>query len=382
MTSDSNKRVVILQRVLPHYRIPFVSRLRQTLAESGFDLRLIYGQEKRGSLPATVELDEPWALRITNRYLPTPAGEFVWQPCWRSLPHADLLIVEQANRLLINYLLQWYWRREGRVLAYWGHGRDFQAGDRNGVSARLRSLMNSRVDWWFAYTRLSAAIVAADGFPRERISIVGNSIDTNALKRTIAAVNAGQIRALREQLRLEAGPVALYCGGLYPEKKIAYLLEAAGRLRQRIEHFNLILVGSGPEEAAVGRAAAGCSWIHHIGADYGVQRAVCFALSDVMLMPGAVGLAIVDSFAAGVPLFTTDTPGHGPEIAYLESGGNGVMTSPAVEEYVATVAGYLAAPERLAMLRQGCQASAERITLEAMTRNFSAGIMAALARRA
>ena len=46
--------------------------------------------------------------------------------------------------------------------------------------------------------------------------------------------------------------------------------------------------------------------------------------STLLLMPGLVGLAVVDSFATGCPLVTVDLPFHSPEIEYLENGVNGV----------------------------------------------------------
>ena len=42
------------------------------------------------------------------------------------------------------------------------------------------------------------------------------------------------------------------------------------------------------------------------------------------LLPGAVGLGVLDSFAFDVPLVTVDLPYHGPEIDYVRDGENGV----------------------------------------------------------
>jgi hypothetical protein len=101
-------------------------------------------------------------------------------------------------------------------------------------------------------------------------------------------------------------------------------------------------------------------------------------MSDVILMPGAVGLSIVDSFTSRIPLFTIDNETHGPEIAYLENGVNGVMTEDRLQSYIAVVARYLNAPTLLARLREGCATSAKLYSLDNMVRNFSAGIEACL----
>jgi L-malate glycosyltransferase len=93
-----------------------------------------------------------------------------------------------------------------------------------------------------------------------------------------------------------------------------------------------------------------------------------------LLMPGLVGLVIVDSFVTCLPMFTTDTPIHSPEIAYLIQGVNGVMTPYAVEAYSRAVAEYLKNEAMQVALREGCSRSATIYTLENMVDNFTQGI--------
>lgn len=117
-------KVTIIQRVVPHYRVPFFEALHQALARSGTEFQLIYGQEYLGTVPRSVIMEHPWAIRIDNRYLNTPFGQLVWQPCLRELQDSDLIVFEQANSLLLNY---WLMVRRGlgkHQLAFWGHGRD------------------------------------------------------------------------------------------------------------------------------------------------------------------------------------------------------------------------------------------------------------------
>ena len=375
---ERERIVVIVQRVLPHYRVAFFSRLSRCLRVCGVRLRVVYGQELPGTVPRSVHPGEDWAQFVANRYW-TPGGvEMVWQNCSRFVRSADLVIVEQANRLLVNYLFLML-RKFGRLrVAYWGHGRNLQSAARSSVRERLKLGILTEVDWWFAYTRLSAGIVSAAGYPSERITVVDNSIDTGEFKQAIEAVTQQQLEAIRERLGLGAGPVGLYCGGMYPDKHLSFLLEAAERLHDELGNFSLVVIGSGPDLGVVEYAAVRHPWIHYIGPRYGIERAVYFGLGDVMLMPGLVGLAIVDCFVAGLPMFTTDIPIHSPEIAYLENGRNGVMTSYSVEDYVASVVAYLKDADRMNRLRDGCRLSAGRYTLESMVEKFCEGVLACL----
>ena len=98
-----------------------------------------------------------------------------------------------------------------------------------------------------------------------------------------------------------------------------------------------------------------------------------------MLNPGAVGLGIIDSFVHGVPLVTTDCGIHGPEIAYLRPGENGVMTLNDVAAFAAGVSALLSDPTALTGMRQACLACAREYSLDNMASHFVEGMLQALA---
>ena len=104
-------------------------------------------------------------------------------------------------------------------------------------------------------------------------------------------------------------------------------------------------------------------------------------LGKLILMPGLVGLAVIDSFVAGLPIVTTDLSYHSPEIEYLRSGENGVMVAPADDPaaYAAEVSALLLDGDRLQHLRKGCAMSAERYSMSQMVERFASGIREALA---
>jgi glycosyltransferase involved in cell wall biosynthesis len=96
-----------------------------------------------------------------------------------------------------------------------------------------------------------------------------------------------------------------------------------------------------------------------------------------MLNPGLVGLSILDSFACGVPLITTDCGIHSPEIAYLENWANGVITTNLLDQYVDAVMSVLTKPSKLCELQRGCAKAASKYTLGHMVTRFMDGIVSA-----
>ena len=374
-------KVTIIQRIVPHYRIPFFEALHRELAQAGIELQLIYGQEYPGTVPRSEHLQHSWTIPINNRYINTALGQVVWQPCLSHLKDSDLIVVEQANFLLLNYWLMMSRGRHTHQMAFWGHGRNFQARSEHSLQEGLKSWLIKKVDWWFAYTESSAQTVRESGFSPECITVVQNAIDNNELKSALVDVTQSDLNGLRSRLGLTNDHVALYCGGMYAGKQLDFLIAACQTIRQRVSDFHVIFIGNGPEQVKIEQAAQKYGWIHYVGPKVGKDRAVYFKASQALLMPGLVGLAIVDSFVAGTPLFTTDCPLHSPEIVYLEQGINGVMTPFSVSHYADAVAGFFESEELKKRLRQGCQRSAGIYTLDHFVERFASGIIGCLSAR-
>lgn len=374
-------KVTIIQRILPHYRIPFFEALHHELVRTGIELQLIYGQEHPGAVPRSERLSHPWTIRIENRYFNTLFGQLVWQPCLNHLEDSDLIVFEQANSLLLNY---WLMMRRGQYknrLAFWGHGRNFQTHSRYSLREGLKKWFINQVDWWFAYTESSAKTVRESGFPSDRITVVQNTIDTNELESALAGVMPADLNDLRAHLGLANDHVALYCGGLYAGKQLDFLITACQAIRQRVSNFHVIFIGNGPEQGKIERAAQEHKWIHYVGPRFGRDRAMYFRVSQALLMPGLVGLAIVDSFVARTPLFTTNIRSHSPEISYLEHGINGMVTPFSISDYASAVAEFFESEELQKRLREGCQRDASVYTFAHFVERFASGIIHCIAPR-
>ncbi len=371
-------KVAIVQQILPHYRIPFFKALHGTLAEHGVDLRLVYGQEAPGATPRTVAFDAPWAHRIENRYLRVRGKYLVWQPCYSLAKGTDLVIVGNANRSLVNYaLIASRAISSGFRLAFWGHGRNFRSTERDRYFEALKAKLSRAADWWFAYTERSAQVMRSHGVPSEKITVVNNAFDTDALAAATGALDRSALARTRTELGIPAdAPIVLYCGGLRPEKNLRFLLEACVEARKRVPSMHLVVIGDGPEEARVKAAAARHPWIHPIGPVFAADRVRYFAISEAVLVPIGVGLAILDAFVTRTPLITTSSETHGPESSYLEDGVNGLVSDVSVDAYARTIAAYLEDAALRERLRAECASAAQRYTLGNMVERFASGILA------
>ena len=367
-------RVVCVQRRMTHYRVPMFEALRHYLNERGVELLVVQGDAAPSELQKNDGGRLPWATHAPCHYF---LGERL---CWQNVSAAsegtDLLIVTQENRMLFN-LLAMSVRRPDR-LAFWGYGRNFQSGRINSVRERFKRRTTRCVDWWFAYTELSAGLVASQGFAPERITTLGNSIDTTRLRTQCQSISAQEVEDFRSLWELGSGLVGVYIGSFTSEKRIAFLLQAATALARRVPGFHLVLVGDGPGLPDVQQAARADPAVRYVGAQFGREKALCLRSADVLLNPGAVGLGVLDAFAASKPLVTTDCRLHGPEIAYLQSGVNGLMTQDSLAAFIEGAEALLGDPKAREFIGAHAAQCAARHTLENMVRNFGNGMLAAL----
>ena len=375
------RRVAIVHKCLPQWRRRFFELLRDRLAQEAIHLQLIYGQPgaKDAAKKDTVDLE--WAQRIENRIVRFCGRELYWQPCLHFLRGADLVIVEQASKLLVNYVLQARYLLGGTRLAFWGHGKNFAQYDSHWLGEFLKHRVSRRVHWWFAYNAKSAAVVQSLGFPADRTTLTQNAIDTRALIAATRRFDPSALRGLCDVLQLRGRNVCLYAGAMYRDKRLLFLLEACELIRRWVPDFEMIFMGAGVDAGIVTEAAMRHSWIKYLGPKFDHEKVPYFMLSKLFLMPGVVGLAVLDAFALAVPLVTTAVPGHGPEIDYLDDGTNGILVhqvqSPAA--YARTVAELLRDEQRRQLLIEGCRAAAEIYTVENMVERFAVGVMQALA---
>ena len=370
------KKVVILNIILPQYRYEFFYLLKKELLKSNIELEVIYGKEKSDNALRLDEVDIDWAKYIPNQIVKIGKTEFIWQSCMNVIKNSDLVIVENANKLLLNYYLTLIRRFSKYRFAYWGHGRNLQE-HANSLPNKFKYLFINKCDWWFGYTDLTKRILLSKNCPVNRITVVQNAIDTSSLRKIYSEIKDDEINNLQKQLGIKNGVTAIYCGALYPEKNFDFILETCYRVKREIPDFHMIFMGSGIEAPKIISASASNKWIHYVGSKFGNDRVSYFKIARIQLMPYYLGLGIVDSFALETPIITTSNPFHGPEIDYLENGKNGYMTNDNIEEYSAKVVEILKDRSYLKLI-EGCKLSAEKITLEVMVDNFKEGILSCL----
>lgn len=346
------RQVVIVQQVLKQYRLAYFDQLAATLAQQQIRLTVLFGvadgaEAQKGDNISVAPAPHYQAVNVRK------FGPWIWQ--WHTLlEQADVVIVEQANRHLLNYWLLWRRQRRDFRLVFWGHGYDHQA--KKALRARWKQFWLRRCDHFLAYTAAVGEWLVAQGMPAAQITMLNNSLDTSALLALPDPV-----------LELTPRPlVLLYCGALYPAKQLPLLLQSCAALYQAKVISRLIVLGDGPQRALLTETAASAPWLDYRGACFGADKIEAYQAADLVLNPGLTGLAILDAFAAGLPYLTTQQPDHSPEISYLQHGANGYLLAAEVATIVSAVTTLQQDPSLRQQLSLQARRSAGLYSLEQM----------------
>jgi glycosyltransferase involved in cell wall biosynthesis len=364
---------LIIQAEMKHYRIPFFTRLHAALRQDGIELTVAYSNShpSHALRKDSADLPAPVGYRVAGRWW---LGRFLYQHLWREIFAADLLIIGPELKYLINPILLLLRSLGLKRVAYWGLGPN-RHPNRSPLAEWAKQHFFTQIDWWFAYTASVAEYLRGRGMPAEKITNVQNATDSATLVRLIESISQGQANEAKERLTgSQSARIGLYCGLIGEIKAIPLLLETARLVKHRCPEFHLVLIGNGPERPSLESAIRDEPWIHYLGSQYGRESALYYKIADVFLMAGSAGLAIVDSFAAGLPFLTTDLPSHPPEISYVRDGENGRLAPPNAAAFAEAILEVFTSPGLIERLRAGARRSGAQYTMEAMVENFRAGV--------
>ena len=376
MSSGAGKsmyRVLIIQAEMKRYRVPLFTIVHAELLRDHIELTVAYSNSNRSH-----------ALRGDSADLPLPIGgkvaghwffhRFIYQPLWRQIIRADLVIVGPEIKYLINPILLLMSGVGLKKVAFFGLGPN-RFPDRSPLAEWIKKHFFTRVDWWFAYTASIAEHLESEGMPADRITNVQNATDSTALRSLLKTIEDEEV--VGEKMRLTGSRdsrIGFYCGTLGEIKAIPLLVSAARLVKLRCPEFHLVVIGNGPQRPWLERAVVEDPWIHYLGSKYDRESALYYKMADIFLLAGTVGLAIADSFAAGLPVVATDLPTHPPEISYIAEGYNGRLVPHEERPFADAIIAILSDSVLMQKLREGAQASASLYTMEAMVDNFRRGI--------
>ena len=367
-------KVVILQSLSKLYRRPLFLKMHDNLSKHGIDLKVVYSKP-----PFREE------MRHDNTPLPPDmsieSGYWLWgdrvlfQPCFREIWEADLVIFEPALKYILNPLFITLSALRIKLFASWVHGGNLRY-PKSKLGFLLRKSYALLPGWRFAYTSGVASLLTQLGSDPATISVLQNAIDVTQFRNDLEKTGMDEVQDLRRSLNISStDQVVLFCGSLYPTKEVGFSILACDQARNTIPGLHLIVIGAGPDEEIVIEAAKTRPWLHFQSAVHGAARAAYFKASDIAIMPYLTGLGIVDAMTAGLPYLVTNERRTNPEIDYLQDGVTGVITPNRLDLFAEAISSLLLDGERRQNMSRAARAASNEISIENMAMRFEQGII-------
>ena len=330
--------------MIPWYRIPVLERLNER-----FDGRLVVcaGDPPGGSsLGNLVQGGTPGYKQVSLRNHWFFGERIHAQPFRRVFEQygspAAILAEESPHSVTLPFLLR-YAKSLGTGRVLWGHfSSNHRAFDpRRHLLDKYRLALAKEVEACACYTE-GIANLLRPFVPKSNLFVARNTMDLSPLfAQRDALATEGKIKVRRRLSIPPDSPVIVYIGRLIREKGTDMLLETWAHLTKEIP-ATLLIIGDGPERAAMEATVSAHSLqgVRFLGSLFRDEASPWLYASDLMLMPGYLGLAVNHAFAFGLPVVSLRYPnklpqktntrnraGNGPEVEYVQSGKTGLLCS-------------------------------------------------------
>lgn len=312
------------QSTIPSYRIRFYELLEQ-MRPPDWEFSVVFDEANTSAIDSHSPASTNWNFPVTTVPLSEIKLPFFKNMKWQNISVAardvDVLILDtQINNL--GYPLASLLKKDSTHLVFWGHTNNLNRENRS-LYGKLIYLLKSkyvkRADSFFAYTLSQAESARQLGFETQNTVVLNNTVDITSHRKRYKSLSNSKIQ-LREKLSIpESAKVILVVGRLIKERRIDFLLSFFRQI-SKDQDFVLIVVGGGPEQWKLEKLVVemGPNRVITTGPISSAEiLAEYYAIADLFLMPGMVGLAPLEAICYGLPVIAFDLKIHSPEITYL-----------------------------------------------------------------
>lgn len=371
----------VLSGDLRPYRVPFVNRIahRQNL-----ELTVFHGTPRtRFGAPERLPIESIAHVELLQDLMWPMAGQrTAWlKGTWRILRGGyDVIVCQETVHNLTTWVIALTQRVFGFRFVLHGHfyGNTNQSESPWRIRASARRMLAKRAKSFLAYTDRGRDALVDSGVSKDRVFVTRNTLDTEKLMEIADEVTAGDLELIRGRLGVGNGPILLMLGRLLPEKRVDILIDAVDRIAATHQGITLLVIGDGIDRERLEAQARDIQQIRFLGAIYDENElAPYLVLSDLLVIPGRIGLTCVHGFTAALPSVTASAEivHQSPEYDYIQDGVNGIivpeLSSGAFAQAIIDVLGDA---DRLRELRRSARHTAGLLRMTNMVDEFVNGV--------
>ena len=374
-------KVGLVQRFIPHYRLPLFKRLLESPRHSW---ELMSGPHPGGSVSGIPIPDggaqfPTWPIRTVSlaggkvviqrdvvRHIRRQGYQaVVFELGWPIISNINLL--RQARKLKIPAI-------------GWGKGIASDGRERVAWRRPYERFLVNQCTAMIVYGKVSQEYIQDLGYPAERIFVAQNTVDVT---RIISEVGSARERAqvLRNHLGLNGRLVVGYLGRLTSQKQVHKIIGAFDHIRSQGLDVELVIAGDGPERASLEALASTGALSGHVRFAGEVPvggEGAYFQLFDLVVSARNAGLAVLEAMAHGRPVLCT--PEVLPETEMLERDVTGfIARGYEANDLSESMMGALSNPQHMRELGLNAQTKVSKeATQELMVEAFDSAVSYAL----
>lgn len=322
--------IFFIEQELPHYRVPVFTALQEGIKD---DLIVCAGRPPKSGDYITLngnELPFPYLELKTVWFAGGKLYAQAWWAAFQRFGLPEAIIVRHAIRNITLFPLLWYCRHKQIPVVIWGQGysRNRAFIPKKNLFDKIHLMIVQMADAYVCYTS-DIRDNLAEYVDSDKLFIATNTLDTRhllAIRKQL--IDEGK-EAVKRRLGMDRKKYLCFIGRLHPRKRIPYLLEVYALLKHELcLDIGLVIIGKGDQSSLQEFAVElGINDVHYLGALSDEKAGEYLFASDIMVIPGWLGLAINHAFAFGLPVVSQrdgqDLLGHGPESVYLQHGVTG-----------------------------------------------------------
>jgi glycosyltransferase involved in cell wall biosynthesis len=364
-------KVVILQRLVPHYRVKLFERLYREL---GWVVACAEKPPRGTGLHVGDSRELPFLRSFPYKFFDSVSPFCAIVPLSRILAELkpEAIISEFSLRMTSTWELAGR-RAFGRLpkVLFWTQGLNYDvtAGSiHEKISTRLRKIMFRLVDGQIYYTQecMIQMNVSTPGF------VATNTLDIEELRSTPSA-----------NIDAKFGkPLVLSIGRMTVDKGFPLVVKGFVKFLHDFPDATLVLIGDGPDRIRVEREAGPFLGKNIVltGAIFDESTlAYYFRKAQLCIIGGAAGLSVNHALAYGVPVMAfrggRGGPHHHPEFAFVKPGITGWIVDEWSSDALASTLRTIfqnGMDSRNAMSRSLTKFVDDHLTLDAMLEGFRA----------
>ncbi|MEX9251082.1 glycosyltransferase [Pseudenterobacter timonensis] len=316
-------KIAVVYHYFAHYREPVLSELIKKSKENGDEIKFIADNISNEPNLKLYNFDgyKENVQLVKNIWV----KKFLWQKglisyLFKYSP--DTIVFLGQFNFLSTWIASIFFRVLGKRILFWGHG---VYGSETGLKKLVRDCFNRLPHVYMTYGEYARNLMLKRS-GNVNIRAIYNSLNVreqNILYKKLASSKENQ----RDDYVFDKNRTNLiFVGRLTSVKKINLIIEAINKLNSK--NYNLLIVGSGPEEMALRKLVSNFGLEENVtfmGAIHDeIKLSWLIYNSDICVSPGNVGLTAMHALVYGTPVITNDDFSHQmPEFESIQDNING-----------------------------------------------------------